>query len=349
MSPRLALLVLLVGCGKQAPVAAGTAGDPEQAPPAQAEPPTGIQATLGLFGLEARSGEPVTLGFGWTAGDEAAVTHAVIATQVNGDMLSSRTRTDATWTETLAGSKDGLRYAQRDGEATTEISPPPPAQETMEAVMSALAVASAETVLDEQGGWVGVDGVDAKRSEVAYALAPLFEELPGPMQAALEASLSGGLSDAVVSEESRTRWEALVGAWSGTEWAPDEARKELLDGGQTRTTRFLGWAPCVDGGPPDCVLLEREMVAGEVEIALDRKRVLDALNTSWPMDRPMPELTASELDTTERLLTRPDTLRPVAWSKRKTALHTLVVEGRPIPWGRELRMHTTWSWTLEAK
>lgn len=340
-----AAALFLTGCPRSSPPVTPT--PPIQIAPTPAPPPN-LQLDAEVPGswdyddLDPQDGDPATLTFGWPAGAEATVRHTVVALQYNGDVMSSRTVTQAEWTETFSASEDRHRYTHRDATGSTRIEPPPPAAEVIQALMTELVLAAIETVVDDEGRWAAVDGLDARRAEIAGRVAPLVDGLPGPLQDALTTTLEQGLSQEAVEQDSKRRWSALVEDWIGGEHTIGE---EIEVDGAIVAAR--GWVPCSpDAEEAACVVLERTVTASAEEVEQARARVQSSVMANWPPGAPMPTLGESEMVTTELLITRPDTLLPAAYTKRKAATHAFHVGDRVVPWGTDLRTSTTWTWTL---
>ncbi len=322
-------LLCVLGCQKPAP---------------SVQPPQPV-SVWAVDALDPAPGPPAVLRFDWRPGATADVAVRVEAHQLNGDTLSSRTVTAVQWVEELRASVDGYRLAQRDGAGGTEITPPPAAEEAMEAVMTALALASAETVIGEDGRWVGADRIDGMRSEVVGRMAPVTERLPGPLREALVRTFEQGLTDEVVEEDSERRWSALVGGWIGRRLEVGVPLSTPVDGGAEQVVVLLGWVPCTPSAAErECVVLETEVRASEAEVERARQAVSAAMEAAWPAGQTGPTLEQSEIFTRETLVTRPETLRPTLHHKHKAAAHGFRLEDRIIPWGRDIRTTTTWTW-----
>ena len=347
---RFTVLLMLFGCPKSggeppAPVADSVTTSPAVEAPSATTAPT--PPARSSSALDPQPGEAVTLVFDWSAGGTAAVAYEAKAVMVQGDVIANRTVTVVNRTDDLSADDEGTRWSLGAGEGSTEVHPPMPGGEAMQALMTALSTAPITARADAEGAFTGTDGLEAYTAQVQADVDAAATQFGEPMATMIRQQVAPMLDTEALEADVAAQWQALVGSYVGLTLDAEAPASQTAPDGATLEVSLLGWVSC-DGQTEarDCVAVRAVTIPTEQQIEEFAETVRASLAAGTPPGAEPPEIVETTLEDTIVLVLEPGTLRPWFQEKIRRSGNTLKV-GPDAPLmglGRERTFTTTWSW-----
>lgn len=223
--------------------------------------------------------------------------------------------------------------------AASSEPPPPPGAPSLEALLARADELTPDMLLDDAGGWVGIEAVDPAAQDAALTTLLTTAKLPAPLVDRLKAALLPTLGPDAVTARLRESWYVHTGHWLGRTLTV--GRSEIgeakagdpLAVGTTMTWSATRRLACGAGGPADCVELRLDARSPAEAVTTSVSSLVTGVASAIGVAPDQIRVDSATLSTVWTLVVDPKTLTAWSTERRRVTDAQMSVGGQPIAGG----------------